>query len=261
MIDSMFELFLRLQHECPHNDLSVKYPRARISLWCNTSTDILEIEADGLESYDGIQREMTRQSKETKSRILSKTLRGGRFQIVAKTCSCGYNKNPTEPIFEKHNFLEVPPVVLTQGWEHYRLIGFDASDVKGLLRKLDGIGKTEVLRKRNISDGVTDDTFVASLSNLFGRLTRKQLATLLNALHNGYYEVPKKVTTETLAERQGQPRSTVEEHLRKAESKVLHATAPFMMMYSKGLPHSADRGLLRAESVGASARQNLRLSK
>ncbi len=247
--EPMFELFLRLQHECPHNELSTKFPKARISLWCNTSTDILEIEADGLESYEGIQKEMTRQSKETKSRILSKTLHGGRFQIVVKTCSCGYNKNPTEPIFEKHNFLEVPPVILTRGWEYYRLVGFDPGDLKGLLQNLDAVGETEVLHKMSLVDGVADDTFMASLSTLFGQLTRKQLTTLVNALENGYYEVPKRVTTETLAHRQGQPQSTLEEHLRKAESKVLHALRPFMTMYSKSPTNHPRRGSMQPERL------------
>ncbi len=46
-------------------------------------------------------------------------------------------------------------------------------------------------------------------------------------------KIPKRTTTEDLAKRQSQPRTTFEEHIRKAESKVVHAIAPFMMMYGK----------------------------
>jgi predicted DNA binding protein len=133
--------------------------------------------------------------------------------------------------------MEVPPTVLMGGWEHYRLVGFDDSDLKGLLKDLDKIGKTEVLRKKPLSQNVTDDNFLLSLSSLFGQLTEKQLKALLSAIESGYYEIPKKVTADELARKHGQPRSTLEEHIRKAESKVVMAMAPYMMMYA-GVPGS-----------------------
>ncbi len=230
----MFELFLRLQHECAYNDLSRKFPEARISTWCNSAADILEIESDGLETFDGIQKELAAQSKEYSAKILSKTITQGKVQFVAKTCACDLMvKTPVGEIFEKYDFMEVPPSVMTGGWEHYRLVGFENSDLRGLLRDLDSIGKAEVLYKKTIPEGVTDDTFVVSLSSLFGQLTEKQLKALVSAIEGGHYEIPKRTTTEDLAKRHRQPRTTFEEHIRKAESKVVHAIAPFMMMYGK----------------------------
>lgn len=229
----MFELFLRLQHECPYNDLSRKYPEARISQWCNGSADILEIEANGLETFEQLQRELSLVSKGQSNKILSKTLCQDKFQLVARTCYCGAYGTSANPIISKNNFMEVPPTVLMGGWEHYRLVGFDDSDVKGLLRGLDKIGKTEVLHKKSLSENVTDDNFLLSLSSLFGQLTEKQLKALVSAIENGYYEIPKKVTADELARKQGQPRSTLEEHIRKAESKIVMAMAPYMMMYAR----------------------------
>ncbi len=60
------------------------------------------------------------------------------------------------------------------------------------------------------------------------------MKSLLTAVENGYYEVPKRVTADDLAKRAGQPRSTFEEHIRKAESKVVMAMSPYMMMYARG---------------------------
>src|SRR5712692_9274151 len=229
----MFELFLRFQHDCPYNDLSRRYPASRISMWCNGPADILEVEADSLESFDGIQKDLSTMSRDQGSKILSKTIHGGKLQLVAKTCSCSLIPTSTSPVFEKYNFMEVPPDVMTGGWEHYRLIGFDEHDLVGMLRRLDQIGKAEVLYKKAIPEGVTDDSFLISLSSLFGQLTEKQLKALVAAVEGGYYEIPKRVTTEELAKQHRQPRTTFEEHIRKAESKVVHAMAPFMMMYAK----------------------------
>ena len=52
-------------------------------------------------------------------------------------------------------------------------------------------------------------------------------------MESGYCEIPKRVTTEELAKQHRQPRTIFEEHIRKAESKVVHAMAPFMMIYAK----------------------------
>ena len=76
----MFEIFLRFQHDCPYNDLSRKYPESRISMWCNGAADILEVEADSLESFDGVQKDMSSMSKDQESKILSKTIHQGKLQ-------------------------------------------------------------------------------------------------------------------------------------------------------------------------------------
>jgi predicted DNA binding protein len=229
----LFEVFLRFQHDCPYNDLSRKYPESRISMWCNGTADILEIEADSLESFDGLQRDVFTLSKDLGTRILSKTIQGGKLQLVAKTCACSKIPTSTSPVFEKYNFMEVPPDVMSGGWEHYRLIGFDEHDLPGMLKRLDQFGKAEVLYKSKIPEGVTDDSFLISLSSLFGQLTEKQLKALVAAVEAGYYEIPKKITTGDLARQHRQPRTTFEEHIRKAESKIVHAMTPFMMMYAK----------------------------
>ena len=229
----MFELFLRVQHDCPFNDLSRKYPETRISQWCNSAADVLEVEADSLESFEGMQKDLVLMGKDKGAKILSKTIHQGRLQLVAKTCVCNKMETSTTPIIERNNFMEIPPTVLLGGWEHYRLLGFEQSDLKGLLRELDKVGKIEVLQKKTIPEGVTDDAFVISLSSLFGQLTQKQLNALVTAVEGGYYEIPKRVTTEDLARVQKQPRTTYEEHIRKAESKIVHAMAPFMMMYAR----------------------------
>lgn len=252
----MFELFLRLQptpeHEDPYNHLTQKFPSARFSFWCNGSADILEIEADGFGTFEELQKELVSSSKALEGKIISKTLCSDKFQLVARTCVCGKPGMPIGTIIERHNFMEVPPMVFMGGWEYHRLVGFDDNDLRGLLRGFDKVGKTEVLHKKSVSEGVTDDTFLLSLSSLFGQLTEKQMKALLSAVENGYYEIPKRITADDLAKKQGQPRSTLEEHIRKAESKIVLAMAPYMMMYAR-VPESPFSTKTRAagETVGA----------
>lgn len=257
----MFELFLRVQptekNEDPHNRLSKKFPGVRMSLWCNDHTDILEIESDGLDSFQEIQKELEFYSTRYKSKIIGKTLCQDKFQLVVRTCLCGTAELPgfsavtVGSVARTHNFLQMPPPVFFGGWEYHRLVGFDDNDVRGLLKGLDKVGKTEILRK-GTTDGTTDKAFLLSLSSLFGNLTEKQMKALLAAVEGGYYEIPKRTTADELATRLGQPRSTLEEHIRKAESKVVLAMAPYMMMYAR-VPASPFTSMTRAagDTVGA----------
>ena len=193
---------------------------------------------------------MASSSKTYNSKIISKTYLQDKFQLVARTCMCG--GTPISPIIEGHNFMRIEPIVFMDGWEYHRLVGFDDRDVKGVLKSLDRIGKTEVLRKA-ASEGVTDDTFLLSLNSLFGQLTEKQMRALVAAVENGYYEIPKRVTADELAKKHGQPRSTFEEHVRKAESKIVLAMAPYMMMYAR-VPASPFTAKTKAAGATVGAR-------
>src|SRR3989442_7832581 len=91
--------------------------------------------------------------------------------------------------------MRIPPLVLAGGWEYHRLVGYDDNDLKGLLRGLDKIGATEVLHKKSVSEGMTDDAFLLSLSSLFGQLTEKQLKAMLSAVEGGGYVGSQLITT------------------------------------------------------------------
>jgi O-6-methylguanine DNA methyltransferase len=57
-------------------------------------------------------------------------------------------------------------------------------------------------------------------------VTRRQWHVLRTAVRKGYYEVPRRTTVARIAEELGLGRSTVEEHLRSAESEVVRAAVP-----------------------------------
>ena len=78
------------------------------------------------------------------------------------------------------------------------------------------------------------------------------MKALVAAVEGDYYEIPKRTTADELAPKLGQPRSTLEEHVRKAESKVVLAMAPYMMMYAR-VPESPFTSKTRAagDTVGA----------
>ena len=54
-------------------------------------------------------------------------------------------------------------------------------------------------------------------------LTGKQIEALSKEYDYGYYSTPRRITTESISATLGISRSTYEEHLRKAENKVIES--------------------------------------
>lgn len=66
---------------------------------------------------------------------------------------------------------------------------------------------------------LTDADF--SLDSPLSKLTEKQREVLISAYDHGYYDIPRKITSEQLAKKLNIVNSTLVEHLRKAERRLL----------------------------------------
>lgn len=230
---TLYETSFRLEHEgCPFNDLSKKYPGVPFTHWCNNERDILEVQCEDMEIFAKLQSDIENLANCQHMRILHKFFDRKNVQVVIKTCACGLIKGNVSGVIERSNCLEIPPTIYHGGWEYYRVISFQREDGRKLFRALDALGRVEILYNKQIS-GVAKDTFVISLTNLFGALTEKQVNAIIAALENGYYQIPKRVTAEEIARRYKMSRTTYEEHVRKAESKLLSALAPYVRLFAK----------------------------
>lgn len=80
----------------------------------------------------------------------------------------------------------------------------------------------------------------ALTSPLFlSKLTEKQARALLAAHAAGYYEFPRKTTTEDVSTSLGLARSTFEQHLNRAEHHVVRAMLPMVRMRAREAPGEA----------------------
>jgi predicted DNA binding protein len=231
---TVYEIGFRLQHEkCPYNDLSRRHPEALIAMWCNWSTHVMEIYCKDLNTFQRIQDDI-KEHQEELGKVIRSSFSSTNVQMLFCGCGCSPSNSITAAL-EKHNSLEIQPTMYAEGWERYRIISFSQKDVRGLFNSLSKSCKIEMLSRKTIPLSSVREAFVISANSLFGELTVKQSRALLAALERGYYRVPKKVTTDEIAQDMGLPRTTFEEHLRKAESKVFRAITPYIQM---GTNHS-----------------------
>ncbi len=79
----------------------------------------------------------------------------------------------------------------------------------------------KLLQKLGIVKKVHFQKATFSENNVLSALTERQREILITAKKAGYYERPRKVTSEELAEQVGISKATMIEHLRKAENRLI----------------------------------------
>jgi predicted DNA binding protein len=103
----------------------------------------------------------------------------------------------------------------------------DMSELISRMKEQEDYNEVKLKRKRYVKKEDAKSLNVFSTSGFFDLkaakelLSEKQLKIFKLACDYGYYEMPKKITIEQMAQRSGISQSTLAEHLRKAETKLL----------------------------------------
>jgi predicted DNA binding protein len=116
------------------------------------------------------------------------------------------------------------------------VIAFDEGDIGELLHDLEADRDIDVLSKTAITEQQIPHSMLAPMDQLFDAMTDRQLAALRLALENGYYEQPRGTSLRDLAAQTAVARSTYEEHLRKAENKLLTNAGEFLRLLTATAP-------------------------
>jgi methylated-DNA-[protein]-cysteine S-methyltransferase len=133
----------------------------------------------------------------------------------------------------------LPPIVWRHGEALVTLLVDDRADLVALEAEFP---EARLLSKREAKGGPR----VAFGSPLFlPQLTEKQAKALLAAFNAGYYEFPRRSTTEDVSTSLGVARSTFEQHLNRAEHHVVKAMLPIVRMRA---------GLAREEALAVYSR-------
>jgi predicted DNA binding protein len=135
----------------------------------------------------------------------------GEFVCLVKT----HKKNRIHDLLIDPNIGFEMPMVFTQD----NIVISIIADEKRLKSTIEQVGKH-----------ITEDSFkILSISpvrpeinSIYSILTAKQLEILKEALKKGYYEIPRGVSAKELAEAFDISVSALNEHLRKAERKILY---------------------------------------
>jgi len=117
-------------------------------------------------------------------------------------------------VFDKSLFF-TRPVLMKEGFEYWELGSWDKKKLIDFYQKVQKIATVKVLKLKPEFPAVF-------IQQAVPKLTGKQRTALELALELGYYQYPRKISVEELAKRISIPRTTFQEHLRKAEEKVMN---------------------------------------
>jgi len=225
----LYQASFRLRHECPYRELSERFPDLTIREWYLSDCQVLELTSRDAPTADLLD-EIDRLGE-----ILHESGEGSGLHVVTRSCLCPLEGSILER-FETHNCLYQPPTIHRRGWEHYTVVAFDEGDVRSLLRELDADRDIELLSKTAIDARQVPHSMLAPVDQLFDGVTDRQLAALRLALDEGYYQQPRGTSLRELADLTSVARSTYEEHLRKAENKLLTNAGRFLRLVTTTSP-------------------------
>lgn len=121
--------------------------------------------------------------------------------------------------FTPEIFLVKPIMVKSDGFQYIELASWDKKYLTEMVKNVSKFAK--IVSQSIKREKLTDIYF----PHLFPKLTKKQREAILLAYRSGYYDYPKQTNIEKLAKSAKLSQSTFQEHLRKAEQKLI----PFLL--------------------------------
>ena len=166
------------------------------------------------------------------SKILRRVTDGRSYQFMIMTCACRRKGSTLDMIMES-DCLFVPPILYENGTETYHAVGFDKGAPRRLLANFRLLGGARIARSRRIGTDTLEQANFIPLLDPLSSLTALQLSALANSVALGYYRLPRRTSMGKIAATLKMPRTTFQEHRKKAETKLMAALTPYVLTYAK----------------------------
>ena len=207
----MYQATFKIDDGGPYAEATV-VGDARIELWCNDHCDLLHVKSgNGDAVLDKVAAEVG---------VTEELVHGDHRVVITDECLKHHEPATIEDFLGRHGCLLVPPLTYTDGAKHCRVLALDSSHLSDLYGELADTHDVTVVETHELTTPPRDSPMSTMDANL-PSLTARQRDVLRAAHDAGYYRIPREVTLAELAETFDLDRRTVEEHLRRAENKLL----------------------------------------
>jgi predicted DNA binding protein len=213
-------------------DVTRRFLSVSIFIWCNRENDVIEVVVRNPEEYPVVMKEISTCSIMD---VIEEISDERRLYLNVHKCHCMKQDTIVRHI-GKLDILNIFPNVIENGWTYHRLIVFKHKDLEELLRRFDNWGWVYKILRKVPFDGFIASSLTISADTLFSALTEKQLDAILTAHRHGYYNLPRDADVQAIAAKKKVPRTTFQEHLKKAENKLVASLVPHMKLFSNASP-------------------------
>lgn len=196
----------------------------RIELWCNDHCDLLHVTTGG----NGDVAETVLDRVEDLVGVQDRLETTDELVVVTADCLKSHDPSHIESYLARHGCLLLPPLRYADGAKLCRVLALDPAALSTCYRELVDDGyRVGVDSKRKVSS-VTQDAPLLTLDDALPTLTERQREVLQIAFETGYYEIPRRTTTEEIGRAVAVERRTAEEHLRRAENKIIAGLVEYL---------------------------------
>ena len=224
----VFELRMKTQHNCPFLEYASSFS-VPVHSYCSRDYDILEFPIPISEKQLELASELFPHVEDWKV-INSHT---GSKSYIVMNCLCEelYDESITSMIQKSGGILEYP-IRYIDGYEYHKIRCLSKETLSHVLEKLEQLPFLEVIAIEDIGDKGLFRSQMISAVDILETLTPKQLEILIKAFEGGYYQIPRDIRTQDIAEDEGVSRYAIEKSLRKAENKIIAAIMPYLLFQS-----------------------------
>lgn len=224
------EVTLRVGSTGPLADFARDH-RAHVTLWCNGEREVLRIELTDAKAVEALARTLVRDERNFHLASL-----GDVDHILALPCLQMPHDRLLRLLSARVRSLLVPPVLLEGATVQVEVLSLDPLETTALVAAVHAAGfRVEASPPRPLFAGWHTAAHPAHARDLAGALTLRQAKAVLLAANHGLYNSPRGTTAAEIARAQHISRSTFEEHLRKAENKLLSRAVPLLRARVRGL--------------------------
>ena len=217
---SIFEVEFKIRHECRLGGISVRHPQSRIKTWKIGNREIIEILPKNQGDCSSAVEEIAQLEG-----IIGVFEEENNGYVISKVSPCQVEKMVDECV-EEFGIVPIDPVIFTGGWQYHRIVVFDHDDINKILARFEESCFMPWILRKVPFRGFSESHMTVTTESLFSDLTEKQTNALLVTYSHGYYKIPRDADLQTIADRTGISRTTFQEHLKKAENKVMNSLVP-----------------------------------
>lgn len=217
----MHEATLRIEGQGAFAD-ATRDVHATIELWCNDHCDLLRVQGDP----DGVLRERVNDLIGVQESMTE----NGNEVLITESCLERHEATMIDTFLSRHNCLMLPPLRYERGYKTCRVLALNPENLTEFYHDILDRANVEVKSKREVTAlGGTEPLSNAEREG--PSLSPRQRETIITAYELGYYDIPRETTTEEIADAIGVQRRTAEQHIRRAEDKLVESVIPSISRY------------------------------
>jgi predicted DNA binding protein len=207
----MYEAIFEISGGVAYED-ATKGTDANVELWCNDHCDLLHVGSD--------RGEAVKRAVEAAVGVRDTITREDEYVIITDECLKPHTEDNVEAYLAANECLLLPPLRYERGAKLCRVLALDPANLTTFYREINERYRVTVRSKREITT-IDREHPLLSLHSAIPTLSDRQREAIVTAYEADYYAIPRGTTTTELSTELGINRRTFEEHLRRAENKLV----------------------------------------